>query len=179
MALEETSNDEVSLDFESNDEMLLAYEKLMHKYNKYLYRINSLKEMVKTLEEKLEKSISSNEKLTNSLNESNYKKIKVVNENAKPIEQNAFLEKENGNLKESISRFYKGKQILDGMISMNSTPSKLKGIIGFKNAHASSSKAVRPSIPITKGFQEFSFNSNGPKKSVGNKTHYFRANSSR
>ena len=43
MALEETSNYEVSLDFESNDEMLLTYEKLMHKYEKYLSRINSLK----------------------------------------------------------------------------------------------------------------------------------------
>ena len=51
MTLEETSNDEVSLDFDSNDEMLLACEKLMHKYDKYLFIINSLKEIVKTLEE--------------------------------------------------------------------------------------------------------------------------------
>ena len=51
MALEEPSNDEVILDFESNDEMLIACKKLMHKYDKYLSRVNSLKEMVKTLEE--------------------------------------------------------------------------------------------------------------------------------
>ena len=49
MALEEPSSDEATLDFESNDEILLAYEKLVHKYDKYLSRINSLKEMVKTL----------------------------------------------------------------------------------------------------------------------------------
>ena len=110
------------------------------------------------------------------MNESNCKKIEVVNENTKLIEQNAFLEKENGNLKESISIFNKGKEILDGMISMNSTPSKLKGVIGFKSANASSSKGVRPSIPITKDFHKSSFNSNGPKKSIGNKTHYSRAN---
>ena len=44
MALEEPTNDEVTLDFESNDEMLLACEKLMHKCDKYLSKINSLKE---------------------------------------------------------------------------------------------------------------------------------------
>ena len=69
MSLEVPLSDAVTLDFESNDEILLACEKLMHKYDKYLFRINSLKEMVKTLEEKLEKSRSSNEELTNSLNE--------------------------------------------------------------------------------------------------------------
>ena len=72
MALEETSNDEVSLDFESNDEILLACEKLVHKCDKYLSKINSLKEMDKTLKEELEKSRSSNKELTNSLNESNF-----------------------------------------------------------------------------------------------------------
>ena len=56
MDLEEPSNNEVTLDFKSNDEILLACKKLMHKCNKYLFRIISLKEMVKTLEEKLEKS---------------------------------------------------------------------------------------------------------------------------
>ena len=40
---------------------------------------------------------------------SNSKKIEIANENAKPIEQNVFLENENGNLKKSISRFNKGK----------------------------------------------------------------------
>ena len=91
MALEKPLSDEVTLNFESNDEILLAYEKLVHKYDKYLSRINSLKEMVKTLEEKLEKSRLSNERLTNSLNESNSKKIEITNENAKLIEQNIFL----------------------------------------------------------------------------------------
>ena len=152
MALEESSSDEVTLNFESNDKILLAYKKVVHKCDKYLSRINSLKEMVKILEEELEKSRSSNEELTNSLNESNSKNIEIANENAKLVKQNVFLENENGNLKESISRFNKGKEILDGMISMTSTPSKLKGGIGFKNAHASSCKGVRPSIPNTKGF---------------------------
>ena len=36
VALEETSNDEVSLDFESNDEMPLACEKLMNKYEIFI-----------------------------------------------------------------------------------------------------------------------------------------------
>ena len=65
------------------------------------------------------------------------------------------------------------------MVSMNYTSSKSKGGICFKSTHASSSKGVRPSIPITKGLQKSSFNSNGPKKSIGNKTHYSRANVSR
>ena len=65
MALEEPSSDEVTLDFESNDEILLACKKLVHKCDKYLSRINSLKEMVKTLEEKLEKSRVSSEELIN------------------------------------------------------------------------------------------------------------------
>ena len=69
MALEKSSSDEITLEFESNDEILLACEKLMHKCDKYLFRINLLKEIVKTLEEKLEKSRLSNEELTNSLNE--------------------------------------------------------------------------------------------------------------
>ena len=86
MALEEPSSDEVTLDFESNNELLLACEKLVHKCDKYLSRINSLKEMIKTLEEKLEKSRLSNEELTNLLNESNSKKIEINNENAKLIE---------------------------------------------------------------------------------------------
>ena len=51
MALEEPSSDEVTLDFESNDEILLACKKLVNKCYKYLSKINSLKEMVKTLEE--------------------------------------------------------------------------------------------------------------------------------
>ena len=83
MALEEPSSDEVNLDFESNNEILLACETLVHKYDKYLSRINSHKEMVKTLEEQLEKSRLSNEELTNSLNESNSKKIEIANENPK------------------------------------------------------------------------------------------------
>ena len=60
MALEEPSSDEVTLDLESNDELLYACEKLVHKCDKYLSRINSLKEMVKTLEKELEKSRSYN-----------------------------------------------------------------------------------------------------------------------
>ena len=103
------SSDEVTLDFESNDEILLDCEKLVHKCDKYLSRINSLKEMVKTLEE-LEKSRLSSEELTNSLNESNSKKIGIANENVKFIKQNVFLENENGNLRESISRFNTGKR---------------------------------------------------------------------
>ena len=87
------------------------------------------------------------------MNESNYKKIKIINENAKIIKQNMFLENENGNLKESISRFDKGKEILDGMISMTSTHLKSKNGIDFKNAHASSSNIVNPSNPITKIYQ--------------------------
>ena len=67
MALEEPLSDKVTLGFESNDEILLTYEKLVHKCDKYLSIINLLKEMVKTLEE-LEKSRLSNEELTNSLN---------------------------------------------------------------------------------------------------------------
>ena len=51
MALEEPSSDEITLDLESNDEMLYSCEKLMYKCDKYLSRINSLKEMEKTLEE--------------------------------------------------------------------------------------------------------------------------------
>ena len=51
----------------------LLVKKLVHKCDKYLSRINSLKEMVKTLEEELEKSRLSSEELTNSLNESNSK----------------------------------------------------------------------------------------------------------
>ena len=43
MVLEEPSSDEITLDFESNDEILLACEKLVHKCDKYLSRINSLK----------------------------------------------------------------------------------------------------------------------------------------
>ena len=93
MALEEPSSDEVTLEFESNNELLLTCEKLVYKYDKYLSRINSLKEMVKTLEEELEKSRLSNKELTNSLNESNSKKIEIANENAKLIEQNIILEK--------------------------------------------------------------------------------------
>lgn len=150
MALEEPSSDEVTLEFESNDEILLACKKLVHKCDKYLFRINALKEIVKTLEEELEKSRSSNEELTNSLNKSNSKKIEITNENAKLIEQNIFLENENGNLKESISRFIKGKEILDGMIPITSTPLKSKNGIGFENAHASASKIVSLSTPITK-----------------------------
>ena len=103
----------------------------MHKYDKYLSRINSLKEMIKTLEEKLEKWRTSNEELTNSLNESNSKKFEITNENAKLIKQNVFLENENGNLKESISKFNKGKEIIDGMIFMTSTPLKSKNGIMF------------------------------------------------
>ena len=113
------------------------------------------------------------------MNESNSKKIKIANENAKFIEQNVFLENENGNLKESISRFNKGKEIFDGMISMTSTPLKSKDGIGFENAHASSSKGVSVSIPITKGYQKFSLKTNVLKKSNGNKTNHSRANSSR
>ena len=45
MALKEPSSDEVTLDFESNYEILLACEKLVHKCDKYLSRINSLKEI--------------------------------------------------------------------------------------------------------------------------------------
>ena len=135
--------------------------------------------MVKTLEEEFEKSRLSNEELTNSLNKSNSKKIEITNENAKLIKQHLFLENENGNLKESISRFNKGKEILDGMISMTSTPLKSKDGIGFENTNASSSKGVSLSIPITKGYQKFSLKTNGLKKSNGNKTNHSRANSSR
>ena len=179
MALEEPSSDEITLDFESNDEILLVCKKLVHKCDKYLSRINSLKEMVKTLDEELEKSRTSNEELTNSLNESNSKKIEITNENAKLIEQNIFLEKENGNLKESIFRFNKGKEILDGMIPMTSTPLKSMNGIGFINVHTSSSKIVNPSTPITKIYQRPSLRTNGPKKSNGNKNNHSRANSSR
>ena len=113
------------------------------------------------------------------MNESNSKKIEIANENAKLIEQKAFLENENGNLKESISRFNKGKEILDGMIAMTSTPLKSMNEIGLKNAHASSSKIINPSTPITKIYQRPSLRTNGPKKSNRNKTNYSRANSSR
>ena len=151
----------------------------MHKCDKYLSRINSLKKMVKTQEEELEKSKSSNEKLTNSLNESNFKKIKIANENAKLIEQNAFLENENSNLMESISKFNKRKEIIDGMIPMTSNLLKSKNGIDFKNSHTSSSKIVNPNTPITKIFQRPSLKTNGPKRSNGNKTNYSRAYSSR
>ena len=178
IALEEPSSDEVTLDFESNDEILLACEKLVHKCDKYLFRINSLKEMVKTLEEELEKSRSSNEQLTNSLNENNSKKIDIANENAELSERNVFLEKENGNLKESISRFNKGQEILDGMIPMTSTPLKSKNEIIFENAHASSSMIVNSSNPITKICQRPSLRTNEPKRSNENKTNHSRASSS-
>ena len=105
--------------------------------------------------------------LTNSLNESNSKKIEITNENIKLIKQNVFLENENGNLKESISRFNKGKEIFDDMIPMTSTPLKSKNGIDFKNAHASSSKIVNPSTPITKIYQRSSLRTNGPQKSNG------------
>ena len=52
-------------------------------------------------------------------------------------------------------------------------------VIGFKNAHASSSKIVNPSTPITKIYQRPSLRTNGLKKSNGNKTNHSRANSSR
>ena len=55
---------------------------------------------------------------------------------------------------------------------------KSKGGIGFENTHASSSKGIRPSIPITKGFQKPTFNTNGPKNSNGKKTKKSRAKSS-
>ena len=119
--------------------------------------------MVKTLEEKLEKSRLSNEGLTNSLNESNSKKIEITNENAKLIKRNMFLENENGNLKESISRFNKGKEILNGMIRMTSTPLKSMNGIGFKNTHASSSKIVNPNTPITKIYQRLVLELMDPK----------------
>ena len=88
--MEEPSRNKVTLDFKSNDEILLACEKLVHKCDKYLSRINSLKEMVKALEEELEISRLSSEELTNSLNESNSKKIEITNENVKLIKQNMF-----------------------------------------------------------------------------------------
>ena len=59
---------------------------MIHKCDKYLSRINSLKEIIKTIEEELEKSRTSNEELTNSLNDSNSKKIEIANENVKLIE---------------------------------------------------------------------------------------------
>ena len=65
------------------------------------------------------------------------------------------------------------------MIFMTCTPLKSKGGIGFKNAHASSSKVVSLSTPITKVYQNPSLRTNGPKKYNGNKTNYSRANSSR
>ena len=51
------------------------------------------------------------------------------------------------------------------MISMTSTPLKSKGGIGFKNAHASASKIISLSTPITKVCQKSSLKTNGPKKS--------------
>ena len=90
-----------------------------------------------------------------------------------------FLENENGNLKESISRFNKGKEIFDGMISITSTPLKSKDGIGFENAHASSSKIVNSSNPITKIYQRPSLRTNGLKRFNGNKTNHSRAYSSR
>ena len=66
------------------------------------------------------------------------------------LKKNVFLENENGNLKESISRFNKGKEILDGMIPMTFTPLKSKNGIVFENAYASSSKITNSSNPITK-----------------------------
>ena len=101
------------------------------------------------------------------MNESNSNKIEIANENVKLIEQNVFLENENGNFKEFISRFNKGKEILDGMIPMTSTPLKSKNGIDFKNAHASYSKIVNPSTPITKIYQRPSLKTNGPKNSNG------------
>ena len=110
---------------------------------------------------------------------SNSKKIEIANENAKLIERNVFLEKKNGNLKESICRFNKGKEILDGMIPMTFTPLKSKNGIVFENAHASSSKIINSSNPITKIYQRPSLRTNGPKRSNGNKTNHSRANSLR
>ena len=49
----------------------------------------------------------------------------------------------------------------------------------FENAHASSSKIVNSSNPITKIYQRPSLRNNGPKKINGNKTNHSRANSSR
>ena len=51
-------------------------------------------------------------------------------------------------MKIAISR--KGKEILNDMIPMTSTPLKSKNGIDFKNAHACSSKIVNPSTLITK-----------------------------
>ena len=82
-----------------------------------------------------------------------------------------FLENENGNLKESISRFNKGKEIIDGIIPMTSTPLKFNNGIGFKNAHASSLKIANSSTSITKVYQRPSLKINGPKRSNGNKTN--------
>ena len=65
------------------------------------------------------------------------------------------------------------------MIPMTSTPLKSKNGIDFKNSHASSSKIVNPSTPITKIYQMPSLRTNGVKKFNGNKTNHFRANSSR
>ena len=47
------------------------------------------------------------------------------------------------------------------MISITSTPFKSKNGIDFKNAHASSSKIVNPSTPITKIYQRPSLRTNG------------------
>ena len=113
------------------------------------------------------------------MNESNSKKIEISNKNAKLIKQNVFFENENDNLKKYISRFNKGKEILDSIISITSTPLKSKGGIGFKNAHTSSSKVINPSTSITKIYQKPSLRTNGLKKSNGNKTNHSRANSSR
>ena len=65
------------------------------------------------------------------------------------------------------------------MIPMTSTPLKSKNIIGFENAHASSSKIVNSSTPITKIYQRPSLRTNGPKRSNGNKTNHSSAYSSR
>ena len=50
------------------------------------------------------------------------------------------------------------------MIPMTSTPLKSKNGIDFKNAHASSSKIINPSTPITKIYQRPSLRTNGHKK---------------
>ena len=65
------------------------------------------------------------------------------------------------------------------MIHMTSTSLKSKNGIDFKNAHASYSKIVNPSTPITKIYQRPSLKTNGLKKSNRNKTNHYRANSLR
>ena len=58
------------------------------------------------------------------------------------------------------------------MISMTFTPLKSKNGIVFENAHASSSKIVNPSTPITKIYQRPSLRTNGPKKFNWNTRSY-------